>query len=137
MSIFLKFQVIVERLLNSKIKSVQIDWGGEYRNLHTYFKSIGIIHHISCPHMHQQQGWAERKHCHLIDTTLTLLADSHLPKTFWDEACLTFCYLINRLPTPLLKNQSPFQKLFKCTPDCTFLKIFGCACFPSLRLYNS
>jgi hypothetical protein len=134
---FLKFQVMIERFLNTKIKSVQIDWGGEYRSLNTYFKSIGIIHRLSCPHTHQQQGCVERKHRHLIDTTLALLADSQLPKTFWDEACLTSCFLINRLPTPLLKNQSPYQKLFNRTPDYTFLKVFGCACFPNLRPYNT
>jgi hypothetical protein len=53
MSTFLQFQIMIERLLNSKIKSVQSDWGGEYRNLHTYFQSIGISHRISCPHTHQ------------------------------------------------------------------------------------
>jgi len=103
MPIFLKFQGMVEHLLNSKIKSVQTNWGAEYRNHHTYFQSIGIIHRISCPHTHQQ-GCAKRKHRYLIDTTLALLAESYLPKTFWDEACLTSCYLINRLSTPLLKN---------------------------------
>jgi len=30
MPVFLKFQLMVERLLNAKIKFVQIDWGGEY-----------------------------------------------------------------------------------------------------------
>jgi hypothetical protein len=90
----------------------------------------------------------ERKHQHLIDTTLALLAASSLPKKFWDDACLTSCYLINRLPTPLL-NLSPFQKLFSQVPDYKFLlikknkiknkflEIFGCACFPNLRAYNS
>jgi hypothetical protein len=56
MSVFLKFQTMVERLLNTKIKSVQSDWGGEYRNLNKYFQSIGINHRVSCPHTHQQQG---------------------------------------------------------------------------------
>jgi hypothetical protein len=65
MPVLLKFQAIVERLLNSNIKSVQTDWGGEYHNLHTYFQSIGIIHCISCPHTHQQ-GCPERKHCILL-----------------------------------------------------------------------
>jgi hypothetical protein len=128
---------MIERFLNTKIKSVQTDRGGEYRSLNTYFKSIGIIHRLACPHTHQQQGCVERKHRHLIDTTLALLADSQLAKTFWDEACLTSCFLINRLPTPLLKNQSPYQKLFNRTLDYTFLKIFGCACFPNLRPYNT
>jgi hypothetical protein len=112
MFVFLKFQTIIERLLNTKIKSVQTNCGGEYRNLNTYFQSTGIIHRVSYPHTHQQQGCVERKHQHLIGTALPLLADNYLSKTFWDEACLTSCYLINRLPTPLLKNISPFEKLF-------------------------
>jgi hypothetical protein len=51
--------------------------------------------------------------------------------------CLTSCYLINRLPTPLLHNKSPFEKLFHSAPDYNFLKVFGCACFPNLRPFNS
>jgi hypothetical protein len=137
MQVFIKFQSMVERLLNEKIKSVQIDWGGEYRNLHKYFQSIGILHLVSCPHTHRQQGCVERKHRHLIDTTLALLATSSLPKKFWDDAYLTSCYLINRLSTPLLKNLSPFEKLFSQVPDYKFLKVFGCQCFPNLRTYNS
>jgi hypothetical protein len=35
--IFLKCQSMIECLLNSKIKSVQTDWGGKYRSLNTYF----------------------------------------------------------------------------------------------------
>jgi hypothetical protein len=67
-----------------------------------------------------------------IDTSLALLAKSNVPKTCWDEACQTSCYLINRLPTPVLQNNSPFQKLFRRSPNYKFLRIFGCACFPNL-----
>jgi hypothetical protein len=79
----------------------------------------------------------ERKHCHIIDSTLPLLADSHVSKTFYDEACQIACYLINRLPTLVLRNLSPYQKLFKSIPDYKFLRIFGCACFPNLRPCNN
>jgi len=57
--------------------------------LNTFFHKLGIIHRVSCPHTHQQQGCVERKHRHIINTTLALLAESHVPKTFWDEACQT------------------------------------------------
>jgi hypothetical protein len=111
-SVFLQFQSMVELLFTTKIKQIQTDWGGEFRPLNTFFHKHGIIYRISCPHTHQQQGCVERKHRHIIDTSLTLLAGSHVPKTFWDEACQTSCYLINRLLTPVLQNLSPFQKLF-------------------------
>jgi hypothetical protein len=135
-SVFNKFLLMVERLFNTKILQVQTDWGGEFRSLNTFFHKLGIIHRVSCPHTHQQQGCVERKHCHIIDTTLALLAESHVPKRFWDEACQTLCYLINRLPTPTLQHKSPFQKLFNRSPDYKFLRIFGCVCFPNLRPYN-
>jgi histone deacetylase 1/2 len=35
--VFLQFQAHVERLLKTKIISVQSDWGGEYHNLNTFF----------------------------------------------------------------------------------------------------
>jgi hypothetical protein len=32
--------------------------------------------------------------------------------------------------------KTPLEKLLKETPDYTFLKVFGCACWPHLRPYN-
>jgi hypothetical protein len=98
--IFIHFQAHVERLLDTKIKHVQSDWGGEYQKLHNqYFKNLGIAHHVSCPHTHQQNGSAECKHRHIVETGLALLAHASVPIKFWDKAFLTATYLINRLPT--------------------------------------
>jgi hypothetical protein len=41
------------------------------------------------------------------------------------------------MPTSILQNLSPFETLFKCSPDYTFLRTFGCLCWPNLRPYNS
>ena len=60
-NIFLQFQKYVERFFKTPIKSVQSDWGGEYRTISTFFKNCGIVHHVSCPHTHQQQGSVERQ----------------------------------------------------------------------------
>jgi hypothetical protein len=136
-NIFLQFQKYVERFFNSKIKTVQSDWGGEYRSISKFFQKCGIVHRVSCPHTHQQQGSIERKHRHVVETGLSLLSHAHMPLRYWDDAFQTACYLINRLPTPVIQNQSPFEKLFNCAPDYLFLKTFGCACWPNLRPYNS
>jgi hypothetical protein len=135
--IFLKFQLFVERQFDRKIKCVQSDWGGEFRKLNTFFQSLGIRHRLPCPHTHHQNGSVERKHRHIVETGLTLLASASLPQKYWDEAFLTATYLINRLPSPVTSNKSPLELLFKQTPDYTFLKIFGCACWPHLRPYNT
>lgn len=39
-------------------------------------------------------------------------------------------YLINRLPTPVLNQISPWKKAFKVKPDYNFLKIFISVCLP-------
>ena len=90
----------------------------------------------SCPYTPQQNGMAERKHRHLVETTITLLSASSLALKFWFHACSTANYLINGMPTKALDMKSPFEKLFGLVPDVTTLKVFGSACYPLLRPYN-
>ena len=77
--IFYIFQKHVEHFLNTKIHDVQSDWGGEYHRRNAYFRRTGILHRVSCPHTSQQNGIFERKHRHLVETGLALLAHSSLP----------------------------------------------------------
>uniref|UniRef100_A0A2N9E6L3 Integrase catalytic domain-containing protein n=1 Tax=Fagus sylvatica TaxID=28930 RepID=A0A2N9E6L3_FAGSY len=130
-------QIRVERFFNAKIKSIQSDWGGEYRSISKFFQNCGIVHHISCPHTHQQNGSIEHKHHHVVESGLALLSHAHAPLRYWDDAFQSACYLINRLPTSILNFQSPFKKLFNTSPDYLFPKTFGCACWPNLRPYNT
>jgi hypothetical protein len=53
-----EFQSLVERLFYKKIITMQTDWRGEYDKLNSFFRSIGITHHVSYPHAHQQNGSA-------------------------------------------------------------------------------
>lgn len=59
-----------------------------------------------------------------------------MPSQYWDHAFLTATFLINRLPTSVLGNVSPYFLLYKTHPDYKFLKVFGSACYPFLRPYN-
>ena len=136
-NVFVQFQTHVERLLQHKILHVHTDWGGEYRNLNTFFQKLGITHRVACPHTHQQNGAAERKHRHIVETGLTLLAHASVPFHFWSDAFTTSCFLINRVPTRVLEMSTPLEKLLHETPDYSFLKVFGCACWPHLRPYNN
>ena len=136
-NIFIKFQAFVERYFDCNIKSIQSDWGGEYRQLNKFFTSLGIAQRLSCPHTHQQNGSAERKHCHIVESGLTLLATASVPFIYWDQAFLTAVYLINCLPSLVINNKSPLTLLYHKTLDYKFLKTFGCACWPHLRPYNT
>ena len=129
----------MENLFNTKIKTFQTDGGGEYLNnaFKTYFDTHGILPRYTCPHHPEQNGMAEHKHRHLVETGLTLLVHAKMPPTYWAEAFHTANYLISRLPTKVLKLVSPYTKLFQRDPTYEILKVFGCACFPYLRPYNN
>ena len=135
--VFQNFQQLVERKFNKKIKSMQSDWGGEYEKLNSFFQRIGISHRVSCPHAHQQNGAAERKHHHIVEVGLALLANASVPLKYWDHAFLTATYLINLLPSKVIDYETPTERLFQEKPDYTSLRIFGCAYWPNLRPYNS
>ena len=47
--------------------------------------------------MHHQNGSVERKLRHIVYTRLALIAHSHVPLKFWDDAFDTACYLIDKL----------------------------------------
>ncbi|KAL9993337.1 putative RNA-directed DNA polymerase [Helianthus debilis subsp. tardiflorus] len=133
---FKQFVTMAERQFSTKLKTVQTDWGGEFRNLSTFFSSIGIIHRLSCPHTSEQNGVVERRHRHVVETGLTLMAQSDTPQRFWHFAFETVVYLINRMPSRSNYIVSPFEHLFKRKPIFSFLRVFGCQCYPYLRPYN-
>ena len=49
----------------------------------------GIIHESLCVNTPQQNGVAERKNGHLVDTTQAFLFQKHVPKSYLGEAVLT------------------------------------------------
>ncbi|KAJ9542170.1 LOW QUALITY PROTEIN: hypothetical protein OSB04_028676 [Centaurea solstitialis] len=55
------------------------------------------------------------------------------PERFWGEAAFTAVYTINRHPTPILQNKSPYETLHGITPAYELLKVWGCACFVQLQ----
>jgi hypothetical protein len=91
---------------------------------------------VSCPHT-QQNGVVERKHRHIVEMGLSLLAHASMPLKYWDEAFLAATYLINRIPTKVLAYDTLIHKLLGATPDYSSFRVFGCVCWPNLRPYNS
>ena len=137
--VFVQFCKLVENQLQLTIKTIWTDGGGEFsrKNFASFLQQKGIFHQQTCPHTLEQNGVVERKHRHLVETGLTLLAQSSLPKSFWVETFHTALFLINRLPIVDKSTLSPYQKLFNRATDYSFSKPFGCKCFPWLQPYSS
>ena len=73
----------------------------------------------------------------MIQCTLALLSQSGLSLSYWSYALATTTHLINKLPTPFLDMYSPWEMLHHTKLDLSYLKTFGCKCFPLLSPYNS
>ncbi|PNY01489.1 copia-like polyprotein, partial [Trifolium pratense] len=133
---FIQFKNLAENQFNKKIKIIQCDGGGEYKAVQKVSIEAGIQFRMSCPYTSQQNGRAERKHRHVVELGLTLLAQAKMPLRYWWEAFSTAVYLINRLSSSVNPNESPYSLMFKREPDYNALKPFGCACYPCLKPYN-
>ncbi|KAJ9683174.1 hypothetical protein PVL29_018954 [Vitis rotundifolia] len=131
-SIFQKFYAEIQTQFNISIRVLRSDNAREYFSapFTSFMSHHGILHQSSCAHTPQQNGVAERKNRHLVETARTILLHSNVPFRFWGDAVLTACYLINRMPSSILHDQIPHSLLFPDQP-LYFLppRVFGCTCF--------
>jgi len=135
--IFPQFKHLVEKKFHTKIKSIYSNNGGEFVALKQYFSIHGISHYTTALHTPHQNGVSERRDRHLVETSLTLLHDASFPLSYWPHVFSTAAYLINRQPTPLLQNKTPFEILFRQPLNYLKLKKFRCCCFPLTKPYNT
>ena len=100
-------------------------------------KEKGVLHQFSCAYRPEQNAVVERKHQHLLNIARALYFQSKVPISLWGECVATATFILNRIPSPLLKSKTPYEMLFGKTPDYYSLRTFGCLCYastiPSLR----
>lgn len=76
------------------------------------------VHQSSCRYMPQQNGVgrvAENKNMHLLEATRSLIFSTKIPKYLWGESINTAIYLLDKMPTEVLKFQIPVFK--SCFPN--------------------
>lgn len=134
--LFLTFKALVEKAFSTSITCIYFDNGGEYQKMTKYLTTHGISHLTTPLHTPEFNGATERRHRHIVETSLTLLHHASMPLNFRSHAFQGTIYLINKLPTPLLNLKSLCEILFKTPPNYSKLKVFGCLCSPWLKPYN-
>ena len=128
------FVTMIQNQFSYTVKTIRSDNPLEFTKSDTaleFFASNGILHQTSCIQTPQQNEVVERKHKHLLEVSRALLFQSKLPLKFWGDCVLTATHIINRLPTVLLQNKSPFEVLYGKMPSFDHLRVFGCLCYMS------
>lgn len=125
---FKQLQIQVQRQHGNTIKTVRCDGGGEFKPFLQYGKENGIGIQISCPYISVQNGRIERKHRHIVEIGLSLLAQAKMPLFYWWEAFHTTVYLINRMPSPIIGGDSPYLLSNGYQPIYEDLRTFGPTC---------
>ena len=64
----------------------------------------------------------------MLNVARPLFFQSKVPIQFWGECLNTATFLINRLPSPVLKFRTPYELLFGKSAYYHSLKTFGCLC---------
>ncbi|GKA30481.1 putative ribonuclease H-like domain-containing protein [Tanacetum coccineum] len=118
----------IENQLNQQVKIIRSDNGIEFKNrvMLEFYGEKGIKQEFSNARTPQQNGVAERMNRTLIEAARTMLADSHLPTTFWAEAVNTACYTFNRVRVTKPQNKTPYELLFGHKPILSYIRPFGC-----------
>jgi len=79
----------------------------------------------------QQNVIVERKHQHILNVARSLMFQYNLHKSYWIYVISHVIHLINKLPTPILKNKCPYEIIHNEPSTFLDLKVFCCLCYAS------
>ena len=140
-AVFRSFHDMIRTQFSAKLQILRSDNGGEYVNLQfcEYFHHYELIYETSCSQTPQQNGIAERKNRHILETTRVLLLGAHVASSYWPDANTTVVHLINQMPSKVLEFQTSLQTLstYVTLPTALMLlpRVFGCIAF--VHLYKN
>ena len=82
---FSAFCAKIKTQFNVSVRILRSDNAKEYlsEQFQTYMTQNGILHQTSCVDTPSQNGVAERKNRHLLETARALLYQMRVPKQFW------------------------------------------------------
>ncbi|XP_019427158.1 PREDICTED: uncharacterized protein LOC109335479 [Lupinus angustifolius] len=129
--IYCHFRALVNTQYNSVIKCFRCDLGGEYTSnkFSELLSSDGTVHQAFCTDTPEQNGVAERKHRHILETARSMLLSASAPSEFWGEAVKTAVHVINKISYSVTSGLSPFERMYGHPPDYSSLRVFGSTCF--------
>ena len=104
LQVYSNFAKMVKTQFSKRIKIFRSNNAFEYTQyaFQAVLHSYGTVHQLTCLGTFQQNGKAERKLHHILDTVRTLFLSAKVLAPFWGEAALYVVYAINRIPSPVI-----------------------------------
>ncbi|KAG6495208.1 hypothetical protein ZIOFF_043001 [Zingiber officinale] len=126
---------VYEGELGRKIKTLRTDNGGEFcsNEFLSFCRDNGIKRELSCLDTPQQNGVAERKIRHLVETCKSWLHAKKLPKELWAEGMNCAAHVINRMPLSSTNNKAPYELLYGVKPNVKQFRVFGSLCYVHMQ----
>jgi transposase InsO family protein len=127
-SAFKKTKALAENASNRCIKVLRSDRGGEFlwTELAQVCEEAGIEHQFTAPYSPQQNGVIEHRNRTVMAMACSLLKSMRLQGVLCGEAVRHDTYLLNRLPTKSMGDQTPFEAWSGKKPHLAHLRVFGC-----------
>ena len=141
---FKVFKAEVENQCGKQIKIVRSDRGGEYYGRYTengqapgpfvkFLQEHEIIAQYTMLGSPDQNGVAERRNRTLLNMVRSMLSNSNLPKSLWNEALKTVVYILNRVPSKVVPK-TPFELFKGWKPSLRHMHVWGY--LYEVRIYN-
>jgi hypothetical protein len=110
-----------------------IDAGGEFKSnkLRMFLKELGINILTSVPHMHQQNGCAERFIRTIVKKAQAICLEACIPQNWWEFAVNYAVHVYNHTSSKRSSNdyRMSFERLHCTKPDVAHLRVLGCGAY--------
>lgn len=118
-----------EKRLGRPILAFRCDGGSEWMGVFAaYLAEHGISLDVTPPYEHWMNGEAERLMRTMQERMLAMMTTAQLSMTYWGEAALTACYLLN-VTTLNVDGVTPFELMHQRRPNLAHLRVWGVRCF--------
>jgi len=133
-AVFKCYRAWAENVTGRQIGILRDDKGGEYitGDLDRYLVDARIRQEHSIRNTPQQLGVAERLNRTLAEGITTILSQSGLMRTWWEDAAAHFLYGKIRLPS-LVTTHTPYELFYGQRPSVDRLRPFGCLAYVHLQ----
>ena len=132
---FRKYKAWAENVTGRRIGILRDDKGGEYMAgiFDKFLAEAGIRQEHSICDTPQQVGVAERMNRSIAEGVTTLLSQSGLTRTWWEDAATHWLHGKIRLPSSTTAPLTPFELFYGRKPDLSSMRPFGCLAYVHLQ----